>query len=64
MDRQITTDEQCKCVFYLQSTPDHKKDMYFIGSRVVLSSRRLDTRNQSENQKKYSERFVIKELNV
>jgi hypothetical protein len=32
---------------------------------VVPSSRRLETRDQSEIQKKYSERFVIqKEFNV
>jgi hypothetical protein len=32
---------------------------------VMLSSRRLETRDQSENQKKYNERFVIqKEFNV
>jgi hypothetical protein len=37
----------------------------FVKHRVVLSSRRRETRDQSENQEKYSERFVSKkEFNV
>jgi hypothetical protein len=41
------------------------KGQVIHSQRVVLSSTRLEIRDQSENQKRYSERFVIKkEFNV
>jgi hypothetical protein len=42
------------------------KGCAFVNSKVsaFLSRRRLERRDQPENQEKYSERLVIKEFNV
>jgi hypothetical protein len=61
---QITTEDPFK-VCSIRG-PHRVMKVHVIDSQepIVLSSRRLETRDQSKNQKKYSETFVIKKSSM
>jgi hypothetical protein len=58
--------EPLKMLISIQfSRSDKRKEFARQSNESVVLSRRLEARDQSENQNKYSERFVIKkEFNV